>query len=356
AQDRLLSYGNASYTYTRNGELSMKIDGTDTTRYQYDAFGNLVSVRLPDGTLIEYVIDGQNRRIGKKINSVLVKSWLYGNQLNIVAELDGAGNVTSRFVYSTRGNVPDYLVKGGVTYRIVSDHLGSPRLVINNTSGAVVQRMDYDEFGNITADTNSGFQPFGFAGGLYDEQTKLVRFGARDYDSITGRWVSKDPIVFAGGDANLYNYVASDPVNYFDLDGELRVSESFKRSYPKAAKRILSLDRRITSKMLAAFGTYGQASRKDVFKALMPGSGPNVQEKVLSRAFGEFKPGCGSDILNISTALLMDFEAGRASNLLLDATVLHELTHYFDDQDAIDYPGEEGELFETHSYGRIIFR
>jgi YD repeat-containing protein len=43
AQDRLLSYGNANYAYTRNGELLTKIVGIDTTRYQYDAFGNLVS-------------------------------------------------------------------------------------------------------------------------------------------------------------------------------------------------------------------------------------------------------------------------------------------------------------------------
>jgi RHS repeat-associated protein len=59
----------------------------------------------------------------------------------------------------------------------------------------------------ITADTNPGFQPFGFAGGLYDVDTGLTRFGARDYDAFTGRWTSKDPIRFAGGDANLYGYV-----------------------------------------------------------------------------------------------------------------------------------------------------
>ena len=64
-----------------------------------------------------------------------------------------------------------------------------------------------------------GFQPFGFAGGLYDPQTKLTRFGARDYDAETGRWTSKDPILFSGGDANLYGYVFRDPVNWVDLAG-----------------------------------------------------------------------------------------------------------------------------------------
>jgi RHS repeat-associated protein len=82
--------------------------------------------------------------------------------------------------------------KSGVTYRIVSDHLGSPRLVIDTSTNAVVQRMDYDEFGNLLpSSTNPGFQPFGFAGGLYDQHTKLTRFGARDSDAETGRWTAK---------------------------------------------------------------------------------------------------------------------------------------------------------------------
>src|SRR5690606_21960928 len=45
------------------------------------------------------------------------------------------------------------------------------------------------------------------------------RFGARDYDAETGRWTAKDPVGFAGGDANLYAYAGGDPVNSVDLDG-----------------------------------------------------------------------------------------------------------------------------------------
>jgi RHS repeat-associated protein len=136
-----------------------------------------------------------------------------------VAELDGSGNLVSRFVYASKGNIPDYMIKGGVTYRIISDHLGSPRLVVDVTSGAVAQRMDYDEFRQVITDTSPGFQPFGFAGGLYDRDTKLVRFGARDYDAEIGRWAAKDPIGFSGGDTNLYGYVLNDPVNLIDPNG-----------------------------------------------------------------------------------------------------------------------------------------
>ena len=75
--------------------------------------------------------------------------------------------------------------------------------------------MDYDEFGNVVKDTNPGFQPFGFAGGLYDPDTKLVRFGARDYDAEAGRWTTKDPGRLSGG-PNLYSYTHNDPVNQID--------------------------------------------------------------------------------------------------------------------------------------------
>jgi len=79
------------------------------------------------------------------------------------------------------------MLKNGKTYRILSDHLGSPKLVVDISDGTVAQRMDYDAFGNVIFDSNSGFQPFGFAGGIYDVDTGLVRFGARDYDAQTGR-------------------------------------------------------------------------------------------------------------------------------------------------------------------------
>ncbi|GBC59933.1 hypothetical protein DENIS_0875 [Desulfonema ishimotonii] len=67
---------------------------------------------------------------------------------------------------------------------------------------------------------NADFRvPFGFAGGLYDEDTGLVRFGYRDYDPDTGRWTAKDPILFAGGDADLYGYCLGNPVNFVDPEG-----------------------------------------------------------------------------------------------------------------------------------------
>ena len=225
AQDRMLAYGGATYAYSANGELSSKTDASGTTHYTYDVLGNLRQVVLPDGKNIEYVIDGQNRRIGKKVNGVLVRTYIWEDQLRIAAELDAAGNVVSRFVYGTKVNVPEYVVKSGATYRIITDHLGSPRLIVDAATGSIVERIDFDEYGEVLADDNPQFIPFGFAGGLYDGETGLVRFGARDYDARAGRWTRKDPILFKGDGVNLFVYAHNDPVNFYDQPEEIPLKQ-----------------------------------------------------------------------------------------------------------------------------------
>ena len=218
AQDRLLTYGNASYIYTANGELASMTVGSQTTTYQYDVLGNLIAANLPSGSKVSYVVDANKKRVGKKINGTLMEGFLYEGG-RIVAQLNGSGTILSQFIYASGGTIPDYMVTGGVSYRIFSDQLGSPRLVVNSSTGAITEQINYDAFGNVISDTNPGFQPFGFAGGLYDQDTKLTRFGARDYDPTAGRWTAKDPIRFGGGDANLYAYVLNDPVNMADPSG-----------------------------------------------------------------------------------------------------------------------------------------
>jgi RHS repeat-associated protein len=220
AQDRMTVYGSATYTYGPNGDLRTKTVGSQVTTYSYDATGNLMAAYLPNGKTISYVVDGRDRRVGKQVNGALVEGFLYDGQLRPVAWLDGTGAVKATFVYALHANVAEYMTTGGHTYRIIHDHLGSPRLVVDASSGAVAQRMEYDSYGQVLSDTSPGFQPFGFAGGLYDRDTGLVRFGARDYDPGTGRWTNKDPILLEGG-LNVYEYCGGDPVNRLDPTGLL---------------------------------------------------------------------------------------------------------------------------------------
>ncbi len=236
-----------TYTYDANGALDLKTDVTDplnpmVTDYDYDDFGNLRLVTLPDDGTIEYLIDAANRRVGRlerNAAGTLIdeKRYIYQSALRPAAEVDATGQVQTFFVYADKPNVPEYMVRveagGNVEYRLVTDHLGSVRLVVKASDGSVAQRIDYDEWGNVIVDTNPGFQPFGFAGGLYDSMSGLVRLGSRDLSSGVARWSSDDPIGFSGLGANAYSYCANDPVNFVDPDG--RSWRSAARSFVEGA-------------------------------------------------------------------------------------------------------------------------
>ncbi len=112
--------------------------------------------------------------------------------------------------------MPVAMTIGTESYYLTYDQVGSLRIVVD-ALGNVVKRIDYDSFGSIINDKNPGFAiPFGFAGGLHDRDTNLVRFGFRDYDPDVGRWTAKDPIGFRGGDVDLYKYASHNPINWID--------------------------------------------------------------------------------------------------------------------------------------------
>ncbi len=228
-QDRLTSLGGATYQYDAFGSRRWKVEGPSAVEYRYQGPGELSQVVLPDGTSIEYIIDYRGRRIGKRKNGAFQVGWVYDGQLRIVGEVNATGTLTSRYVYGTLGHSPDVMVRGGVTYRYVHDALGSVRLVVNAATGEVAQRIDYDAWGLVEKDTKPGFQPFGYAGGLYDVDTSLVRFGARDYDAATGVWLSPESLAQSptyvaamaqdGLGVPTYAYALNNPLVYVDVDG-----------------------------------------------------------------------------------------------------------------------------------------
>ncbi len=215
AQDRVQTYNGTNFTWSPNGTLLSATGNGQTTTYTYDVGGHLMAASLPGGMQLSYLIDPSGHRIGKKINGALEKGWLWAGNF-LVAEVDSNSQVTAQFVYGSRANAPDYMIAGSTTYRILTDERGSVRLVLNLATGATAQHLNYDEFGRITSDSNPGFQPFGFAGGHYDPDTGLVRFGVRDFDSTTGQWTARDPSRFLGGQSSLYCYLGNDPLNQID--------------------------------------------------------------------------------------------------------------------------------------------
>jgi len=105
------------------------------------------------------------------------------------------------------------------TQYFIQDHLGSTT-GLADSSGDLTVRISYDSFGNVP-------------GGIYDQDALRYLFTGREYLSLfglqysrarwydpnLGRFISEDPIGFAGGDINLYGYVWSNPLNFTDPTG-----------------------------------------------------------------------------------------------------------------------------------------
>ncbi len=219
-EDHIITAGSDLYVLNVDGFLTDRTSTAGATSYDYSLRGELLSVDLADGRIVTYDHDPMGRRIAKKIDGTVVEKYLWQNSTTLLAVYDGSDNLIECYNYAD-GRLPISMLRGGSTYYMMYDQVGSLRLIVD-TSGNITKRVDYDSFGNIISDSNPGFTiSFGFAGGLHDIYTGLVRFGARDFDPTIGRWTAKDPIDFAGGDINLYGYVQHNPVNFIDPEGLL---------------------------------------------------------------------------------------------------------------------------------------
>lgn len=105
--------------------------------------------------------------------------------------------------FSGRCNALNYL----------SDALGST-LALTDSTGTVTITYSYDPFGNTTV-TGTSTNPFGFTGRELDG-TGLYFYRFRYYSPKLQRFISEDPIGFAGGDVNFYAYVWNNPVRFLD--------------------------------------------------------------------------------------------------------------------------------------------
>jgi RHS repeat-associated protein len=132
-------------------------------------------------------------------------------------EYDQTGNITAKYTHGPNIDEPLAVQQRTNTYYYHADGLGSIT-ALSNSSGNIVQTYSYDSFGNMTA-TGNIRQPYAFTGREYDAETSMYFYRARYYDPKVGRFVTKDPIGFAGG-INVYAYVENNPVRFKDPKGK----------------------------------------------------------------------------------------------------------------------------------------
>jgi RHS repeat-associated protein len=116
---------------------------------------------------------------------------------------------------------------------MLTDSQGSVRDVADN-DGQVVDHILYDSYGNVRNETDDTVQhTYGYAGYFRDEATGFYGTSTRWYDPLTGSWTGEDAIGFAGGDANLYRYVANSPTDFVDSNGREKEHTSGARQSPE---------------------------------------------------------------------------------------------------------------------------
>ena len=201
--------------------------GNETQNYTYDDENRLTGVQvIRNGNTRElaFAYDPFGRRIAKTIvrdeigtacaaTNVCPRTihYVYDGE-SIILEYDQSGDVNARYIHGPGIDEPLAVeIRNGATYiphYYHADGLGSIT-ALSNSEGAVVQRYEYDSFGNLIVTTQGNIaQPYAFTGREYDSETGMYFYRARYYDPKFGRFITKDPIGFAGGDVNLYAYVA----------------------------------------------------------------------------------------------------------------------------------------------------
>ena len=204
----------ASYSYNNNGSMTSKTVNSATTNYTWDRENRLTqAARGTQKSIFKY--DALGRRVSSGPSSALLTKFTYDG-LDVIMD---DGPAVDQLTHYQNGPGIDNKLKSatdGTASYFLQDHLGST-MKLTDSNGSVTESNGYDSFGKPT---NSSFSSrYQFTGREYDSFSGLQYSRARFYDPQIGRFISEDPIGFAGGDVNLYGYVWNSPQNYRDPSG-----------------------------------------------------------------------------------------------------------------------------------------
>ncbi|HQR05264.1 MAG TPA: putative Ig domain-containing protein [Gemmatales bacterium] len=230
--NQLKSDGLFSYSYDKEGNLKTKteIASGKVTTYTWDYRNRLTKVeeRNTSGLLLyvsEYAYDPTGRRILQKTN--IQSLYTIYNRDDAWVDVGGNGVVSARYLFGS-----GYIVNiarwqpGKGTAWYLTDHLGTVRDLAGST-GSAINHIDYLAFGQIFGQTNTTMgDRYTFTGREWDADTWDYYYRARYYDPTAGRFTSVDPIGYSAGDHNLFRYVSNAPMSFTDPTGTVALTET----------------------------------------------------------------------------------------------------------------------------------
>ena len=221
-QTMRFSYGNANWK-----DQLTAVDGTPIT---YDAIGNPLNdgtwtytwqngrqlqKMQKSGVTAEFVYNADGLRVQKTVNGVATKYTLHGK--NVVHMTSGTDEL--HFFYDAQ-NRPAVVVYNGTAYAYVKSLQGDIVALLNGAGNVVVSYV-YDAWGapigksGSMAETLGSVQPFRYRGYVFDEETGLYYLRSRYYNPRWGRFVNADTIVTN----NLFLYCLNSPNVQIDSSG-----------------------------------------------------------------------------------------------------------------------------------------
>ncbi|MEP7321563.1 MAG: DUF6531 domain-containing protein, partial [Saprospiraceae bacterium] len=263
---QLLEANGTRYEYDTEGNLIKKTEpGGGIWLYKWNAAGMLSKVTRPDHIDVVFVYDALGRRISKSFRgkttrwvwdgNVILHEWfetsfdksgtfkiengskkIYPRGFDEIlanAPINGPpGNEEVKLRPANQQQVADITtwlfepesfaplakLNGTNHFSIITDHLGTPAAMYN-TEGGKVWEMDLSIYGEESHLLGKKEDcPFRYPGQYEDVETGLFYHRFRYYDSVTGFYISQDPIRNAGDNQTFYSYV-KDPNIWIDSLG-----------------------------------------------------------------------------------------------------------------------------------------
>jgi len=212
--------GVTTTTYDANGNLLLSTNPSNQrTTNTWDFENRLTQVSVPSAIVDIFTYNGDGQRVQKQDSTGTTKHVWDGQ--NILLETNSSNII--QVVYTLEPMVYGNLIsqiRSGTTSFYLFDGLGSTTQLVNST-GSATDSYVYDSWGNILSASGPTTNPFRYAGrsGYYnDPDLQELHVRARFYDPTSGRFVSRDPLVFADG-VNLYRYSANRPTSLTDPSG-----------------------------------------------------------------------------------------------------------------------------------------
>ena len=141
----------------------------------------------------------------------------FGARANVIEETDNSANILARYTQTFHVDEPLAGLFSGTSSYYEGDGLGSATS-LSNAAGVLANTYSYDSFGKLIFSTGSLVSPFQYTGREFDPETGIYSYRARYYDPSVGRFISEDPIRFAGS-SDFYSYTQNRPTNAIDPTG-----------------------------------------------------------------------------------------------------------------------------------------